>query len=295
MNDASINRIASFLRTVQWHRLQRFFAPAGYVRVTYTHEVMDADLAAFDATIGYLRQQCRIATPDEFFDALDNRRPFPDRSVMLTFDDGLRSSYRAACEVLDRHGVKAVFFVPTAILDLHGEAPMRDFVARQIHFGQTSGTDLKAEQYELMSADDLLDLARRGHTVLPHTHNHRRLSEILDEQTAAEELARPQHILQELLGRPVQAFAFPVGTERVVSSFAYREVRRLYRYCFTALSGVNTCLTDPHFLHRDCLHGNAGPRHVCNMLDGIFDSYYLLKMRRLKSKAARPAPVEAAS
>jgi hypothetical protein len=96
----------------------------------------------------------------------------------------------------------------------------------------------------------------------------------------------------------VEAIAFPVGTERQVSAYAYGCIRAIYNFCFTALNGPNTLTTDPYRLHRDCLPAEAPLAYVQMVMDGTYDLFYRLKMRRLTrltrgrpdSRAAMPGP-----
>ena len=40
--------------------------------------------------------------------------------------------------------------------------------------------------------------------------------------------------IEEITGNLLKAFAFPVGTERLVSKYAYDRIKENYDYCFTA-------------------------------------------------------------
>ncbi|MBL8014403.1 MAG: polysaccharide deacetylase family protein, partial [Candidatus Omnitrophica bacterium] len=131
----------------------------------------------------------------------------------------------------------------------------------------------------------ILDLQKDGHAIYPHTHSHKRLNEINDEATAEMELVRPKKILEDLLQSPMDAFAYPVGTERVIGAFAFSYLKKNYQYCFTALAGKNTFHTDPFFLHRDCMNANYDVDHLKRIQQGVLDQYYQYKLRKFKNKA----------
>ena len=105
-----------------------------------------------------------------------------------------------------------------------------------------------------------------------------------DAATVDKEIVRPKKILEDLLHTKINAFAFPVGTERVVSSYAFPQIKKEYQFCFSALAGKNTEKTDPLYLHRDCVHAHYSFPHVANITDGVFDLYYHLKMAKLKNR-----------
>ena len=60
--------------------------------------------------IHYLKQYTNIIHPDQFFDSLENRKSFPKRSILLTFDDGY-SSYRKTMSFLYDNSISAIFFI----------------------------------------------------------------------------------------------------------------------------------------------------------------------------------------
>src|SRR4029434_2488497 len=109
---------------------------------------------------------------------------------------------------------RALFFVPTAILDLKTEDAMRRFAAERLYYGGRKATALVPEEYQVMGAEELRDLASRGHVVCAHTRPDAFRTEVRDEATARRELIEPGRILADLLGQAPLAFAFPVGTER---------------------------------------------------------------------------------
>jgi len=262
-------------------RLARALEPRVNVRVTYTHEVLRKDFASFSRAVEYLAHFRTILTPDRFFSLYLEGKAWERPSILFTFDDGLLSSYHAATEILEPLGARALFFVPTAILDLKTEDAMRRFAAERLYYGGRKATALAPEEYRFMGAEQLRDLVSRGHAVCPHTHSHVFLTEVRDEASALRELIEPGRILADLLGQQPIAFAFPVGTERQMARFPWECIRSHYRFCFTALNGVNTPATDPHRLHRDCLPAEAPLAYVRSVMRGDFDLYYKLKMRRL--------------
>jgi N-acetylglucosaminyldiphosphoundecaprenol N-acetyl-beta-D-mannosaminyltransferase len=265
------------------HRLAQIIEPRKNVRITYTHEICPEDMENFARIVQYLSQVRTFISPQQFFAFHTNQQAIDGRLLMMTFDDGLLSSYNAARHVLDPLGIKAIFFIPTAILELKTEEQKRRFAANNLHCGNRSTDSLSPAEFEFMTAGHLSELAADGHTIYPHTHNHVFLRDINDEKTAQTELVQPKHILEDLLHTKIKAFAFPVGTERQAGNYAYRHIQKNYEFCFTALNGVNTTKTDPYRLHRDCLPPDAPLSYIKMVLEGTYDLYYALKMRRLKA------------
>jgi peptidoglycan/xylan/chitin deacetylase (PgdA/CDA1 family) len=278
-----IKAIGQALRGLQTHRLNAAFSARNYVRVTYTHQVLPEYETNFESLVAYLAKTYQPITPGEFFKFIKDEEPLYGRHVLLTFDDGLMSSYRAIKTTLAKFGIKAIVFIPTQILELKTREDMKRFAWQQLAFNTGDApASLREEEYVTMGAREMQDLVRDGHSIYPHTHSHKRLSQVRDEVTAMEELVKPKTILGNIVQRPMDAFAFPVGTERVVSSFCFPYIKREYQFCFSALAGKNTIFTDPYLLRRDCMNANYDLAHVRNMEEGVFDIYYGYKMDRLK-------------
>lgn len=284
MKEGTIKRIGRLFRMMQFHHFPKLFLEKNNVRITYTHHLFSEDLGNFDALVKYATSKRRVITPQVFFDSF-KKKSFQGDSILFTFDDGLLSSYCAAKEILSRYNIKAIFFVPTEILELRTEVQMKEFAVKRIYFNRRKEWSLRKEEYLTMNKEQLVDLFNEGHMIFPHTHSHCRLRDIKDSQGVQKEIIWPKETLRDLLGCEIDAFAFPVGTERVVSSYAYSEIKKNYQFCFTGLGGINTVETDRYFLHRDCLHANTELSHLRNTLEGSYDLFYLFKMHLLKNVA----------
>jgi peptidoglycan/xylan/chitin deacetylase (PgdA/CDA1 family) len=265
----------------------RAVTPHPNVRVSLTHYVGPGDFDQFRRIVTHIGSSRRFLLPSEFFAHYSDRprRPLQDEAHLVTFDDGLLSSYEAAQWVLNPLGIKAIFFVPTKILELETPSEMRRFALDRIYRRAGAGDSLTEDHFLTMTADHLRALQAQGHMVLPHTHSHAKLSELSTEADIERELRRPRAVLEQLLQTSADGFAFPFGTERVVTSFAYEHIRAIYSLCFLGLSGVNTPNTDPAYIRRDCIHPFYPLTHVANVLGGIYDPYYWLKVRRLRARA----------
>lgn len=92
------------------------------------HRIGDASITPFDSDVFscstqelecqvlYLNRQFRIVGLPEALDLLDGRRPLREPTVLLSFDDGYIDNYELAFPVLARHGIPAVFYLPTSFI-----------------------------------------------------------------------------------------------------------------------------------------------------------------------------------
>jgi peptidoglycan/xylan/chitin deacetylase (PgdA/CDA1 family) len=71
------------------------------------------DLSLFKEQIGYLRKHYYIVSMEEVLDSIDNQVALPDKSVLLTFDDGYADHYTNVFPILDKYGLQGSFYVPS--------------------------------------------------------------------------------------------------------------------------------------------------------------------------------------
>jgi peptidoglycan/xylan/chitin deacetylase (PgdA/CDA1 family) len=81
------------------------------VRVLIFHGVETTELGQFNRLIERLSKDWNFISPDEFFAFADGELDIKFPSLLVTFDDGFKSSAIAAKEVLDKKGIKAMFFL----------------------------------------------------------------------------------------------------------------------------------------------------------------------------------------
>jgi peptidoglycan/xylan/chitin deacetylase (PgdA/CDA1 family) len=111
-----------------------------------------------------------------------DRSVLPDRSVVLTFDDGYRDLYTAAYPVLRAHGFKAVSYVVSGFV------------------GSPSS----------VTAAQVLEMDANGIEIGAHTVSHADLSRLAPADLR-HEVVDSRASLEALLGHPVLDFCYPYG------------------------------------------------------------------------------------
>ncbi|MBX5441182.1 MAG: polysaccharide deacetylase family protein [Solirubrobacteraceae bacterium] len=152
----------------------------------------------------FLRRGHRPATVAEAVSAPPGRR-----LLVVTFDDALASVHRLALPVLERLGVVATVYAPTAYV----------FSGERMHWPEVRHHLLGPDAAELdpMTPAQLVDVAARGWEVGAHTCTHPWLPE-LDDDELRTELVESRVALERLLDRPCASIAYPFGAhdDRVV-------------------------------------------------------------------------------
>jgi peptidoglycan/xylan/chitin deacetylase (PgdA/CDA1 family) len=158
----------------------------------------------------------------------------PDRSALLTFDDGYRSILTVALPLLRHFRYPAVLFVPT------------DFI------GGSNSFDEGIEPEEaICSWDELRELERHGVSIQSHGATHRPFSKLeFDEQK--EELVGSKALLETRLKKPVEVIAFPYGDDGTDPKGLMRVLGRAgYRAACLYGGGSNPLpIADPYRLNR---------------------------------------------
>jgi peptidoglycan/xylan/chitin deacetylase (PgdA/CDA1 family) len=158
-----------------------------------------------------LRRLLRLGyRPDTFTRAL--LTPAHERAFVVTFDDAFSSVREHALPILQRLGIPATLYVPTGWV---GDAP------RRATWGEMERWDNPhdGEHVELMTWDEVSDLADAGWEIGSHTHLHPRLTRV-DDAVLEEELHRSRQIVQEHTGQLCESIAYPYGDvdDRVVAA-----------------------------------------------------------------------------
>jgi peptidoglycan/xylan/chitin deacetylase (PgdA/CDA1 family) len=94
----------------------------------YDSGVFSCTADQLESQIAYLKKHYRIATLEEVLDIANGQAVLSEAGVLVTFDDGYIDNYQFAFPILQRHGVRGVFFLPTAFVGT-GRLPWWDVIA----------------------------------------------------------------------------------------------------------------------------------------------------------------------
>ncbi|MEQ8230563.1 MAG: polysaccharide deacetylase family protein [Gammaproteobacteria bacterium] len=122
----------------------------------------EPDIARFDEQVGWLARTFEILPAGEAL-ALLYAGKLPRRALSITFDDGYRDNLEHALPVLQRHGVRATFFVTTRHLD--GGMMWNDRVIAAVRAWPEDTLDLREHGLGEVALEG--DRCRALHALLP--------------------------------------------------------------------------------------------------------------------------------
>lgn len=78
----------------------------------------------FEKQVELLARERRVLSLEALLDRLDRDETPEPRTVVVTFDDGYRSTLEVAAPILERHGLPAVLYLPTGYVDRAQSQPV---------------------------------------------------------------------------------------------------------------------------------------------------------------------------
>jgi peptidoglycan/xylan/chitin deacetylase (PgdA/CDA1 family) len=222
------------------------------------------------------RNGLRPVSVEALSDWLEGGAPLAAGAFVLTFDDGFRDVRLHALPVLERLRWPLTLFLVSSL------------IGKEDVWTRASNPD--GVTYALLDAEEILDMQQRGVSFQSHSCSHPSLPTLADDQLARE-LVDSRAALQELLGRPVDYFAYPFGhlDERVVVATR----RAGYRAAFSTQPGFNRRDVDRFRIRRIDVYGTDTPSMLMRKVrlgsnDG--SAYSLARYYLSRARARLPLP-----
>jgi len=198
-------------------------------------------VADFERQMSYIAEHNLAVSLRELEAFIAGRKELPRNSLLITIDDGFRSTYLHALPVLEHYAVPAVAFISPGLID--GSSP----VTRE---------SLPPEDY--INWDEAQTLQEKGVTIGSHAMTHTSVARMPPDQ-AQQEIFLSRQILKERLGEPVSAFAYPFGTRADFNTSTASLIRGAgYTCAFTSQHGAIQSTSNAYTLPRVKVEGGEG-------------------------------------
>lgn len=184
----------------------------------------------FELQMKYLKENgYHVITAEELLSFLGYRQGLPQKSVLITMDDGYRSVYDIAYPILNRYGFTATLFIYTSFVGVSKIA---------------------------ITWDQLKEMQAKGFTIGSHTIYHSDLTQPKDGETEQEYIARVKEelygskkIMDQKLGQDTYFLAYPFGRYDQQSIQIARDAG--YKMAMSVKRGGNAFFANPLTLRRD--------------------------------------------
>lgn len=210
------------------------------VRALMYHRIADAPRDPFSVSPDVFDAQMRLLAEARRAVSLEDVRRFvlgkqtlPRDACLVTIDDGLLSTLTEALPILRRWGVPAVAFVSAGLVGSGHRYP-------EAYMGW--------EEVRTLLASGIVEIGS-------HAYTHRSLGLILPEE-ARREAAKSKEHLEDRLGVPIRAFAYPFGTRADFNPLTERALADAgYSIAFNSMHGAIRRGMDPISLPRVKVEG----------------------------------------
>jgi len=184
----------------------------------------------FELQVRYLKENgYHVITAQELYSFLGYRQGLPQKSVLITMDDGYRSVYNIAYPILKKYGYTATLFIYTSFVGVSKMA---------------------------ITWDQLKEMQTNGFTIGSHTIYHSDLTKPKDAETEQEYIARVKEelhgskkIIDKKLSQDTYFLAYPFGYYDQQSIQIAREAG--YKIAMSVKRGGNAFFANPLTLRRD--------------------------------------------
>jgi len=197
---------------------------------------MTVSREAFEAQMRLLKERgYQVVSLERLLAFLDFRGQLPEKAVVITIDDGWRSTYDIAFPILKKYGYPATLFVYTQLIS--GGA-------------------------KTLSWDQLREMVDQGLDVQCHTVSHRNLAlqqaqESPDQyfEAVQREIADSARTIEQKLGKRPTFLAYPYGDTNGLAIALLR--RQGFQAAFTVVREPNPFFAPNFHLGRSMIYGDA--------------------------------------
>lgn len=160
-----------------------------------THKATYCDVGRFRNQMKLLKLSgYQTITIDDLNNYLKNNTQLPEKSILLTFDDGYENFYQYAFPVLQEYGFNAIVYLVVGKIGKNA-----DWLEKDGH-----------SPARLMNLEQIKELMKYGIEFGSHGYDHLRLTK-QDYYIAKNDIEKSKKVLEDLLGEEVRHFCYPYG------------------------------------------------------------------------------------
>ncbi|MFA7059645.1 MAG: polysaccharide deacetylase family protein [Pedobacter sp.] len=198
---------------------------------------------------------CRISDiVDQWPDILRSQ----EKTVALTFDDGLLNNFTIVAEILSKFNMRATFFISTENIGAERTFPVSQGLE---YFRDTM----------MLCWDDIRVMQRSGFEIGSHAHSHDMIAK-MPSQLAHKNIAASKRVIETELNTEIVSFAYPYGHKDAYAKWTGKILRDLgFRAACTQMGGALTVRNDLFELPRIGIKGSDSLDVFKHKVSGAYD------------------------
>lgn len=241
----------------------------GVVALTF-HNVLANEYLWFENLIELLHSTYEFLDPNKIDDEHFVMGAKP--KLLITFDDGFHSNRVLAETVLQKYGIKCLYFVTEDFINLSSEF-CYEFVQNRLHpYSKLKNVDI--EQLRAMTWEDVKWLVDKGHTIGSHAKTHINLFKLNSYNDIYDEVIGVADRIEDRVGAKINCFAFPFGGVGDVSPKIINLARTRFEFIFSNVRGNLAESPNKGFIFRQNIVPKDPVWMTQMMLDGRLDWKY---------------------
>ena len=259
-------------------KIINIFKKKNSIRILVYHHIKKENIQKFENQILMLKKEWNFITPDEFENHILEKKKLIGKNLLLTFDDGFKSNFFVAKEVLEKLSIKAIFFVPSDFVQIKFQDEAISFAKKNI-LDETTSDDLN--NIDNLSLYDLKQLIERGHKIGCHTKTHAHLGSINDEENLKIEIKESMENLEKLLNKKIKHFAFTYGNYKSMNFNSLKIAFLNYNFIYSCLRGNNFYNDKDSIIKRDTIYLDESNDLMQIFLFGFLDIKYSSSVNKI--------------
>ena len=239
-------------------------------RILMLHNIEKKNFKLLEKNLKILKKEYNFIDPNKL-----SKYQYPNtkNNLLLTFDDGFKSNFFFAKNILSKLKIKSIFFIISDLLN--SDRHLKKAAIKNIF---PKNTIKRENNFNTMTWNNVRVLEKMGHVIGTHTKSHLRLSEVKSLSILKEQINSPIVDFKKNKIKKPKFFAYPFGDFHSINKKALNIAKKKYEFIFSGIRGDN--LNSKNILFRDNIRDNYSMRTINFFIEGYSDFLYK-KFRKL--------------
>ncbi len=235
-----------------------------HFRILMLHDINKENFKNLENNLKCLKKNYNFVDPKQL-----EKDCFPSgkKNLLLTFDDGFKSNFIFAKNVLNKLEIKAVFFVVSDLINSKNDCKKK--ILQNIY---PEMKEIRISKYSIMSWQDLRILEKMGHVIGSHTKSHLKINKIKSISDLKKEIFIPIQIFKKNNINKPNFFAYSFGDFYSFNKKCFNFAKVKYKFIFTGIRGDN--VKPNKILFRDNIQDNYTFKMIKFFINGYADFLY---------------------